>query len=169
MLERIKRMLIKEFIHVFRDPRMKAVVFIMPIVQVLVFGYAVTTDVTHVPIAVYDLDNSIASRELIARFVATEYFDLVTHVSDMDEAQRLVDRSEVKAVLHFKHGFHENLGSGRTADLQLFVDGTDSNTAGIVLDYSAKIVGRYSNDVLVVRLSRLGGGAAVSEPLEMET
>lgn len=169
MLERIKRMLIKEFIHVFRDPRMRAVVFVMPIVQVLVFGYAVTTDVTHVPIAVYDLDNSIASRELIARFVATEYFDLVTHVSDMDEAQRLVDRSEVKAVFHFKHGFYENVRSGRTASLQLFVDGTDSNTAGIVLDYSAKIVGRYSNDVLMTRLSRLGGGAVASEPLEMET
>ncbi len=66
MFERIRHMLIKEFIQVFRDPKMKGVIFLMPIIQVLVFGYAVTTDVKHVATAVYDLDNSVASRELPA-------------------------------------------------------------------------------------------------------
>jgi ABC-2 type transport system permease protein len=64
MFERIRHMLIKEFIQVFRDSKMKGVIFLMPIIQVLVFGYAVTTDVKHVATAVYDLDNSVASREL---------------------------------------------------------------------------------------------------------
>ena len=62
MYERIKHMLIKEFIQVFRDPKMKGVIFLMPVLQVLVFGYAVTTDVRQVATAVYDLDNSVASR-----------------------------------------------------------------------------------------------------------
>ena len=62
MFERIKQMLVKEFIQVFRDPKMRGVIFLMPIIQVLVFGYAVTTDVTHVATAVFDLDNSAASR-----------------------------------------------------------------------------------------------------------
>lgn len=168
MFERIKYMLIKEFIQVFRDPRMRAVIFVMPIVQVLVFGYAVTTDVKNVRIAVYDLDNSMASRELTARFAETEYFDVVDYVASDAEAQRLIDRSEVKAVLRFNHGFEADLRSGRTTPLQLFVDGTDSNTAGIVLDYSAKIVGRYSNNVLATRLSRSGGGASLAEPLTVE-
>lgn len=169
MFERIKYMLIKEFIQVFRDPRMRAVIFVMPIVQVLVFGYAVTTDVQHVPIAIYDLDNSIASRELTAQFTETEYFDLARHVTTDSEAQRLIDRGEVQAVLRFNHGFEADLRSGRTTQLQIFVDGTDSNTAGIVLDYSAKIAGRYSNNVLSTRLARLGGGASAAEPLTVET
>ena len=66
--ERVKRMLVKEFIHIFRDPKMKGVIFLMPIIQVLVFGYAVTTDVKNVATAVVDVDNSTASRELVARF-----------------------------------------------------------------------------------------------------
>jgi len=169
MVERIKHMLIKEFIQIFRDPRMRAVIFVMPIVQVLVFGYAVTTDVKHVRMAVYDLDNSIASRELTAQFVETDYFDLMAHVSNDAEAQSLIDRSEAQAVLRFNRGFEERLRSGRDTEVQLFVDGTDSNTAGIILDYSAKIVGRFSNGVLLTRLDRLGGGSVASEPLVMET
>lgn len=169
MFERIKYMLMKEFIQIFRDPRMRAVIFVMPIVQVLVFGYAVTTDVKHVPIAVYDLDNSIASRELTAQFTETEYFDLARHISTDIEAQYLIDRAEVQAVLRFDHGFGADLRSGRSTPLQLLVDGTDSNTAGIVLDYAAKIVGRYSNDVLLTRLDRLGGGASGTEPLAVES
>ena len=70
MFERIRHMLIKEFIQVFRDPRMRTVIFVIPCVQVLVIGYAVTTDVRHVPTAVDDLDNSVDSRELTARFLA---------------------------------------------------------------------------------------------------
>ena len=81
MFERIHHMLIKEFIQVFRDPRMRTVIFVIPCVQVLVIGYAVTTDVQHVPTAVYDLDNSTASRELTARFVRSGYFDVVAYIA----------------------------------------------------------------------------------------
>ena len=76
MFERIKQMLIKEFIQVLRDPRMKAIVFVMPYIQLLIFSYAVTTDVRHIATAVYDLDNSVASREFVARFVRSGYFDV---------------------------------------------------------------------------------------------
>lgn len=168
MFERIRHMLIKEFIQVFRDPRMRAVVFVMPIVQVLVFGYAVTTDVKHVPLAVIDFDNSIASRELTAQFTETEYFDLVGHVTTDAEAERLIDHGDAQAVLRINHGFEANLRAGRTVPLQLLVDGTDSNTAGIVLDYSARIAGRYGNSVLLTRLNRMGGGFS-AEPLTVET
>ena len=75
MFERLKHMLIKEFIQVGRDPRMKVVIFLIPCVQVLVIGYAVSNDVQHVPTAIYDLDNSVESRELTARFIRSGYFD----------------------------------------------------------------------------------------------
>ena len=77
MWERIKHMLIKEFIQIFRDPRMKGVIFLMPIIQLLVFGYAVTTDVKNVATLIHDLDNSVASRELVSRFVKSGYFSVV--------------------------------------------------------------------------------------------
>ncbi len=144
MFERIRQMLIKEFIQVFRDPKMKGIIFLMPVIQVLVFGYAVTTDVKHVATAVYDLDNSVASRELIARFVESGYFDVVKYVDDENEARDLVDRGRASAVLRMNKGFEDDLRAGRTADLQVIVDGTDSNTARIVLDYGAEIVGRFS-------------------------
>ncbi|MHB8767082.1 MAG: ABC transporter permease, partial [Deferrisomatales bacterium] len=92
MLERIKHMLIKEFIQIFRDPRMKGVIFLMPLVQVLVFGYAVTTDVKHVATAVLDRDNSLESRELLARFARSGYFDLVAYPADDREGRALLDR-----------------------------------------------------------------------------
>ncbi|MDM8006545.1 MAG: ABC transporter permease [Phycisphaerae bacterium] len=157
MFERIRQMLVKEFIQVFRDPKMKGIIFLMPVIQVLVFGYAVTTDVKHVATAVYDLDNSVASRELIARFVQSGYFDVVKYVDDENEARDLVDRGTASAVLRMNKGFEDDLRAGRTADLQVIVDGTDSNTARIVLDYGAEIVGRFSEKVLLTRYARLRG------------
>ena len=80
MFGRIRQMLIKEFIQVFRDPRMRTVIFVIPCFQVIVISYAVTTDVKHVPTAVYDLDNSVVSRDLTARFANSGYFDVVARV-----------------------------------------------------------------------------------------
>ena len=157
MFERIKHMLIKEFAQVFRDPKMRGVIFVMPVVQVLVFGYAVTTDVKHVATAVRDLDNSVAGRELIARFEKSGYFDIIEYVADDGRARELVDDGRVRAVLVINHGFEDDLRAGRTAQLQVIVDGTDSNTAGIVLDYSAKIARQFSQNVLDTRYARLKG------------
>ena len=168
-LGRIKHMLIKEFIQIFRDPRMKAVIFVMPIVQALVFGYAVTTDVKNVRLAVYDLDGRNASRELAAQFAATEYFNIIAHVYTDAEAQRLVDRGEAQAVLRFNHGFEAALRAGSPAPVQMFVDGSDSNTAGIILNYASKIIGRFSNKTLLTRMNRLGGGQSADTPLVIES
>jgi ABC-2 type transport system permease protein len=155
--ERIKRMLVKEFIHIFRDPKMKGMIFVLPILQVLVFGYVVTTDVKNVATAVFDLDNSVASRELIARFEESGYFTVVARVQDENQVHDLLDRGKVRAVLRFNKGFEQILRAGRTARLQVLLDGTDSNTAGIVLDYSSRIAGEYSQAILVTRLARLQG------------
>ena len=168
MYERVKHMLIKEFIQIFRDPKMKGVIFLMPIVQVLVFGYAVTTDITHVATAVYDLDNSVASRELLSRFVQSGYFDVVAYVSDEQRAREVLDRGQVSVVLRMNRGFGEALWAGHTAQLQVLVDGTDSNTAGIVLDYSARIAGQFSEQVLLTRFTQIKGPAQAPGRVEME-
>ncbi|MDY0221966.1 MAG: ABC transporter permease [Desulfobacterium sp.] len=169
MWERVKHMLIKEFIQIFRDTKMKGIIFMMPIIQVLVFGYAVTTDVEHVATAVYDLDNSVASRELIARFVNSGYFEILEYVTEEDRARNLMDRGKVRTIIRMNSGFGDDLRAGRTAGLQVIVDGTDSNTAGIVLDYSAKIVGEFSRKILVTRSMRLTGSAQEPGRVEMQT
>lgn len=169
MIERIKHMLIKEFIQIFRDPRMKAVIFLMPLIQLLVFGYAVTTDVRNVSTAVYDLDNSAASRELITRFVKSGYFDITSYVGRPEDIGKLLDRGTVQAALQVNKGFENDLRAGKTSSLQVIVDGTDSNTAGIVLGYSAKIAGEFSQDILVSQARRLRGSTAETASVTLET
>jgi ABC-2 type transport system permease protein len=169
MFERIYHMLVKEFIQVFRDPRMRIVIFLIPCVQVLVIGYAVSTDVKHVRTALYDLDNSQVSRDLTARFVQSGYFDIVTVVGDDRSAQAVLDRNDVTAVLRFNHGFAEDIRAGRTAKLQILVDGTDSNTASIALSYAIKIGSAYSEQVLTERVERARGPAGRTGRVELRT
>ncbi len=157
MIERLKHMLIKEFLQTFRDPRMKAVILVMPVVQTLVFGYAVTTDVRRIPTAVYDLDQTPQSRELIARFTGSGYFQTVAQVENWNQAQELVDRSKVRALLHIQPGFGADLLAGRTVPLQIIVDGTDSNTASIILDYSSRISAAFNKQIAAEHLSRMRG------------
>ncbi len=157
MIERIRRMLVKEFLQALRDYRMRSTIFLLPLIQVLVFGYAVTTDVKHVALAVYDLDNTVASRDLISRFAGSGYFEIVNYVYDDAAARSLLDHGSVRLVLRINAGFQADLAAGRVAQVQALLDGSDSNTAGIVLNYSNEIVGQANFDALVDRVTRVLG------------
>ena len=157
MGERILTMLRKEFIQVFRDPRMRMVILGVPVIQCLIFGYAVTMDVRHVRLVVVDHDGTPATRALIARFTGSDYFDAVASTDDETRARRLIDAAEASAILQIDAGFSADLAAGRTAAVQLVVDGSDSNTARMVLNYSATIVSGYGNAVLVDRAGRQTG------------
>ena len=133
MIERLRHMLIKEFLQLFRDAQLRTMVFVMPLVQSLVFGYAVTTDVRHVPTAVVDFDQSVASRELLSRFSASGYFRFVSQTRDVDETTRLLDGGSVGAVLRIDKGFDEDLRAGRAAARPAIVDGAASDTGGVGL------------------------------------
>ncbi|MCC6124987.1 MAG: ABC transporter permease [Pirellulales bacterium] len=169
MLERLRNMLIKEFIQVFRDPRMRMVIFVIPCFQMLVIGYAVSTDVKHVRTAVYDLDESRQSRDLVAAFSRSGYFDVVEHIADERRIREILDRGEATAVLRLQHGFAGDLLAGRTAELQVLVDGTDSNTANIVLGYAVKIAQAYSEKMLVRRFERRLGAIRIPGRIELES
>jgi len=159
MFERLKSMLIKEFIQVLRDPKMRFIIFIIPVFQTVVFGYAVNTDVQNVNTAVYDLDNSPESRELTARFAGSGYFRIVEHVYRDTRMEELIDHGKVKAVLRMNRGFGAELRAGRAAPLQLLLDGTDSNTAGIVLNYAGKITALYNDQIRLEQAAREFGPA----------
>lgn len=169
MFRRIRQMLIKEFIQVFRDPRMRTVIFVIPAMQVVVIGYAVTTDVRNAPTAIYDRDQSADSRELTARFADSGYFQVVAHPRDDAEVRRLVDHGEAGVVLCFNHGFSEDLHAGRTATLQVILDGSDSNTAGIVMSYLTRIALTYSDQIMVQRFRQLGAAAPMPGRIALRT
>ena len=154
MFERIRQMLIKEFIQVFRDPRMRAVIFVVPCMEVLVIGYAVNMDIRDIRTAVYDLDNTPASRDLLARFSASGYFDVVACVNGDRQMQDLVDRGEVQIVLRINTALPGTCAAGRTAALQVICDGTDSNTAGIAMSYVNRITSEYARQMLAARIER---------------
>jgi ABC-2 type transport system permease protein len=167
--ERLRAMLIKEFIQVLRDPRMRFVVFVIPAVQTVIFGYAVNTDVRHVATAIYDLDNSSYSREFADRFIRSGYFELQERVTQEKRARELIDRGEVKAVLRMNHGFGAELAAGHGGAVQLILDGTDSNTAGIVLSYAAKIAASYSSQLQQEATSRAAGRPVLFRGVELSS
>jgi ABC-2 type transport system permease protein len=153
MWERLRHMLTKEFIQILRDPRMKAVIFVTPILQLIVFGYAVTTDITQIPTAVADFDRTQETRELVRRFERSGYFRVVRHVARADDLRTHLDRGRVKTALQFDPGFTTDLKRGRTAALQVLVDGTDSNTASVVMDYANRIVAQYNRELAIEALA----------------
>lgn len=148
MFTRIMSLIVKEFLQVFRDPRMKFVMFVSPIVQIMIFGYAATMDITNIPTAVYDLDNTKQSRDIIREFSYSKYFDIERYLQKESDIKYVMDHSMIKAVIKFNRGFAQDLTSNRTAQMQIIVDGTDSNAAQIILNYAGNIIADYNTRTL---------------------
>jgi ABC-2 type transport system permease protein len=157
MWERILTILRKEFRSIFRDPRMRMVILGLPVVQTLIFGYAVTLDVRHVRFVLIDRDNTPASRALISRFTGSGYFDAVLQTNDEQAASAEIDAARASAILQINSGFASRLDAGQTAAAQLIVDGSDSNTARFVLNYSSIIASVFNNDVVLTQALRRAG------------
>ncbi|HXZ25909.1 MAG TPA: ABC transporter permease [Nitrospiria bacterium] len=164
MLRRIREILKKEFIQMLRDKRMRFVLIGPPLIQLIVFGYAANFDIHHIRVGVYDLDQSSVSRDLLARFERSGYFDVTRWVADEDEIAPLLDRRDVTAVIQINHGFAADLKSMKTAQVQLILDGTDSNTASVVLAYANAIVGDFAEYELQNRLLHVDAALAAYRP-----
>lgn len=154
--ERIQAIIIKEFKQVFRDPRMKTVIFITPLIQIVLFGYAANKDINYVPTAIYDKDNTMESRELLRQFTFSKYFIPERYLDSDRQQNHVLDKSRASVVIHIDRGFGRNLQAGKDAVIQLAYDGTDSNTAMIVMGYADTVVGNYSLEVLKQRAQELG-------------
>ncbi len=169
MFERLKTMLIKEFTQIMRDPKMRSIIFLVPAIQIFVFGYAANYDVKHIPTAIYDLDNSVMSRDLISRLQQSGYFDITQRAGTAADIRQLIDRGKVKAAVRIDRGFEEAMRGGRTAPVQIIVDGTDSNSARIVLSYAVKIAGRFGQQIQAEQLTRSGWSAMQGDMVRMES
>ena len=134
----------KETIQLRRDTRSLLLAFLLPALLLVIFGYAITWDVTNIPLAVLDEDGTAASRELVDAFTAPGYFTLVARPSRPADIDRLLIEGRATVALVIPVGFADALVSGRSAPVQALVDGSDANTASIALGYTQAIVQRYS-------------------------
>jgi ABC-2 type transport system permease protein len=146
----------KEFIHIYRDPRSLALVILMPVILMLLFGYAVTLDVKKVPMAVLDRDKSQESLIFVQRFSASPYFHLRIFAQDEMEMKQLIDKGEVKMGLVIPWNFSKTIKAEKVIPVQVLLDGTDSNTANIVLSYAQAITRQYTQEKTILKVSRMG-------------
>ncbi len=164
MLSRLKQMLIKEFIQVFRDKRSRFVFFVPPLMQMVIFGYAATYEIRHVPSVIFDQDHSLESRELISRFQSSAYFDVQQQLTDSRHITEIIDRGDAVVALRIPPGFSENLRRAQTAPLQVIVDGTNSNTALIASGYVNQVAQGFSQDYQRDRMQRTSPNLADALP-----
>jgi ABC-2 type transport system permease protein len=154
---RIARMIRKELRQIFRDPRMKRVIFIAPVIQLVIFGYAVNTDIRDTSMFVVDHDRSFDSRRLIDALTASGYFRVVDRSQRPAEMERALDRGEAIVGLEIPADFTENLRAGRGAEVQLLTDGTNSNTATVAQGNALRIIRSYAEDQMAAGGSDPGG------------
>jgi ABC-2 type transport system permease protein len=142
-VERVLAMVGKEFRQIFRDPRMARVIFVAPLIQLVVFGYAVSTDIWKTPTIVVDHDGSRASRELVDVLAASGYFEVVRRGSRSADIVEALDRGDAVVGVEIPPDFSMALGTGSGATVQLLLDGTNSNTAAVARGYAERIILDY--------------------------
>jgi ABC-2 type transport system permease protein len=138
----------KEVLQLRRDPRSLALAFLLPVMLLILFGYAITWDVDEIVLAVVDQDQSATSRDLIARFEASGYFHVARRLARPGDMIPLLDRAAIQIALVIPPDFAADLGAGRPARLQAIVDGSDANTATIILAYARAIVEQYARAIV---------------------
>lgn len=147
----------KEFLHIVRDPRSLGLVLLMPAILMLLFGYAVTLDVKQVGMAILDQDRTQESLSFVHHFSASPYFLFQFLVQNEREMRSLIDQGEVKVGLVLPTDFAKTIYGGRKAVVQVLLDGTDSNTANIILSYVQAVARQYNQERTFLKIERMGG------------
>lgn len=140
---RLWQLLRKELLQLLRDPRSRRMLILAPILQLLVFGYAVNTDVRHARTFLLDADQTSESRALVAALTSSAYFDVTMRSDRPADLTRALDAGNVLIGVHIPRGFAADVARGRPTTVQLLVDGASANTANVALGYATQIIGRY--------------------------
>lgn len=170
-LKRLLTITKKEFIHIKRDKASLAIALVMPIMMLLLFGFAVNTDVNNIKLVVYDGSNTAASRDLIEKFTNSNYFTLYDTVNSMNQVEKYIDSGKAKAGLVIPPSYTRSINRGEKAEIQLLFDGSDPTIARTALNYSIIITNNYSVNVNKINVSKKGmtieNGGIIPKPLVM--
>jgi drug efflux transport system permease protein len=156
-VRRLRRLVWKEFLELRQDPRLFGIVIVAPIIQLLMLGYAATTDVKDVPVVVADGDRSTASRDLIAAFDASRNFTVIDTVTTVAQIDEYLQRGRAWLAVSIPRGYEEALQARRPVAVQLVADGSDSNSTTVALGYATSLIGGYAQE-LAARASASTGG-----------
>jgi ABC-2 type transport system permease protein len=148
----------KEFLHIWRDRRTLILILLQPVIMMLLFGYALTSDVKHTPMAVWDQNNTSSSRALVDRFRQSQYFDTKYYVSTYKDIEYLIDGSHVKSALIIPPDYASDLQRGKTVSVQFFIDGSDPTIATRSLSYATIIAQSESANLIAKRFGRMPSG-----------
>ncbi|HOD41461.1 MAG TPA: ABC transporter permease, partial [Candidatus Wallbacteria bacterium] len=148
-LNKVLQILKKELNQTFRNPRLVVLLFLPPIIQLVVFGYAVNFDVKNIKTAIVDYDRTTASRDFIAHIESNKYFKTVKYLANSDDIKREIDSSAISCAIVISRGFMKNIESGKTAMVQAVHDGIDSNNAITVTNYLNMISCKYLRQIQV--------------------
>ena len=165
-LRRLAAVARKELIHVLRDRRDLGIAIVLPMIMLMIFGYALTLDLDRVPLAVLDQSRTPQSRELVARFEGSRYFSVVARAADSREVETALSRGQAMLALVIPVDFGRRVAAERTTQVQVLADGSDANTTTLALAYAESIVRSYSQGILVEKVRRLTGGSPAL-PLEL--
>lgn len=145
-MKRFWSFVIKEFLHIFRDPRTMLILFGIPLVQILLFGYVITNELKDIKIAVLDKSKDPVTRELTNKIVSSGFFINDRNISSMDEVEEVFREGDIKQVIIFEQNFGKKLEKEKKADIQLIADASDANTANLVVHYTMAIINDFVND-----------------------
>ena len=165
-LRRIMAVMRKEFLQILRDMRSLLIIFVLPLLLLLIYGYAVNLDVKHIPLCVYDRDGSQKSQDLLKAFQATDYFDIVHLARDYRDVVEQIDHGACAVAIVIPRDFSQNLQEAEGTSVQAILDASDSNSADIALGYARSIVTAYSSRVQVEWAQRRGA-APPTVPLDV--
>jgi ABC-2 type transport system permease protein len=157
---RLATLMRKEFIQLRRDPATLRIILLLPVIQLVLFGYAINTVVDHIPMAVYDQSNTASSRALIAAFQNSTYFDLRMAATSREAAMRAIDDGSVKVAVVIPPDYGDLVLSGGTATAQLVVDGSDPNVSQTSMFAGGLVAQVQSGDVISKLLARVGSRGA---------
>lgn len=133
----------KEFLHVLRDQRVLLILFGLPLVQILLFGFALSNEIKNTKIAVFDQDKTQKSTMLLEKINANKYFTIYRNLKSQTEFQQAFKTGNIKIILNIPQGFQENLNNGRKTEIQLIADGTDINLANQVSGFLSNITSDF--------------------------
>lgn len=165
-MRRLRALLIKEFIQMRRDRLTFAMMIGLPIVQLLVFGFAINTDVKHLPTAVYDQSMQQDSRDFLAALTASEYFDITQVARSHEEVAAAVESGKTKVGVVIPPDFAENLKHGRSAAVQVIVDASDSMAASSAIS-AAQLVGQVKSQEIMIKRLQGVTGKKVDQPVDV--
>lgn len=147
-LRRLKAIIKKEFIHIFRDARSFILAIIIPMIMLFIFGYALSLDVDNISLALLDRDNTTLSRDFLSYFAGSRYFKLAYCCDDYRQIKDLIDLRKAKVGLIIPKNFAKSLEDGQGISFQALIDGTDSVISGIALGYMEAITGNYNKKLI---------------------